>query len=373
MGSLAAAARAGHLTLDGGGGQAVQHAAGPAPIPPQGACRTARAGRYQRRRATRGGLPSLKPLTSVHAAAVLSSGDIIIDRRYEWARESLAAGDLAGAIDLLEQLVARAPAYAPAWFMLGEAREQAGDRAGAAAAFDAAKAADPADQQGAAVRLARLGARPPVAMPVGYIRALFDGYAPGFDDALTGGLSYRAPDMLLYAVARVCGGEMMRFENVLDLGCGTGLAGAAFRPFCARLAGVDLSRGMLTEARGKGIYDELVEAEAVTYLRAEAERGAQYDLILAADVFIYFHELRQVPPVAAKALKPGGMLAFTVETHDGDGVILRDTLRYAHGAAHVRGALSLGGLEPLSLEPGAIRTEKGAPVPSLVVVARKPG
>lgn len=315
---------------------------------------------------------SLTPLTSVRSTAVLSSGDIIIDRRYEWARESLAAGDPLGAIDLLEQLVERAPAYAPAWFLLGEAREQAGDTAGAATAFERARDADPADHQGAAVRLARLGATPPVAMPVSYIRALFDGYAPDFDDALTGGLSYRGPDMLLYALARACGGEAMRFSSVLDLGCGTGLAGAAFRPFCERLVGVDLSRGMLAEARGKEIYDELAEAEAMTFLRGEAERGAAYDLILAADVLIYFHELRQMPPVAAKVLNPGGVLAFTVETHDGDGVILRDTLRYAHGAAHVRGALSLGGLEPVSLESAPARTEKGAPVPGLVVVARKP-
>jgi predicted TPR repeat methyltransferase len=207
-------------------------------------------------------------LTTVHLPAVLSSGDLIIDRRYEWARESLAAGDLAGAIDLLVQIVERAPAYPPAWFLLGDAREQVGNVAGAAEAFERARAADPADSLGAAVRLARLGATPPVAMPIGYIRALFDGYAPNFDAALTGGLSYRGPDMLLYAVARACGGEAMRFENVLDLGCGTGLAGAAFRPFCERLTGVDLSRGMLAEARDKGLYDELVEAEAMTYLRA---------------------------------------------------------------------------------------------------------
>ena len=193
----------------------------------------------------------------------------------------------------------------------------------------------------------------------------------GFDAALTGGLSYRGPDMLLFAVARACG-ETMRFANALDLGCGTGLSGAAFRPVCERLAGVDLSRGMLSEARGKGIYDELVEAEAMTYLRGEATRGAPYDLILAADVLIYFHQLRQVPPAAANVLKPGGVLAFTVETHDGDGVLLRDTLRYAHGAAHVRGALSLGGLEPVILEPASTRTEKGVPVPGLVVVARAP-
>jgi hypothetical protein len=84
-------------------------------------------------------------LTTVLLPAAVSSGDLIIDRRYRWAHEGLDAGDLLGAIDLAEQIVVRAPAFAPAWFLLGEVRELAGAAAGAAAAFERARAADPAD------------------------------------------------------------------------------------------------------------------------------------------------------------------------------------------------------------------------------------
>ena len=96
-------------------------------------------------------------------------------------------GDLAAAADLLMQALELAPGYASAWFVLGELREKLGDRAGAIAAFAQARAADPQDRHGAAVHLVRLGAEPAAAMPEGYVRALFDGYAPGFDQALTEG------------------------------------------------------------------------------------------------------------------------------------------------------------------------------------------
>ena len=130
----------------------------------------------------------------------LSSGNLIADRRFEWARDLAAKGDLAGAADLLTQALELAPDYAAAWFALGELREKLGDRDGAVAAFEKARAADPQDRHGARLHLMRLGAAPAGAMPEAYVRALFDGYAAKFDAALTEGLHYRAPELLLRAV-----------------------------------------------------------------------------------------------------------------------------------------------------------------------------
>ena len=50
--------------------------------------------------------------------------------------------------------------------------------------------------------------------------------------------------------------------------------------------------------------------------------------------------------------------------------ILRDTLRYAHGTAHVRAALTAAKLSVVSLDSAATRTEKGVAVPGLIVVAQ---
>jgi predicted TPR repeat methyltransferase len=300
----------------------------------------------------------------------LPSGNLIADRRFEWARDLSAKGDFAAAADLLTQVLELAPVYAAAWFALGEARDKLSDRDGAVAAFRKAVAADPADHHGAALHLIRLGAAPSAAMPESYVRTLFDGYAASFDRALTEGLGYRAPELLLHAVQAAHAGQQMKFENALDLGCGTGLAGAAFRPYCDRLVGMELSSAMLARAKAKAIYDRLIEGEIAALLATEAAAKARYDLVIAADVLMYFDDLAPALKAAAAVLAPSGFIALSVETHPGDGVILRDTLRYAHGAAHVRAALRAARLNIVSLDSAATRAEKSVPVPGLIVVAR---
>jgi len=295
----------------------------------------------------------------------LSSGNLLADRRYEWAREVRDQGDLAAAADLLAQTLELVPGYAPAWFALGEVRDRLGEREAALAAFRRARETDPLDRHGAGLHLIRLGAQPASAMPKDYVRTLFDGYAANFDRALTEGLNYRAPELLRRAVEVT--GKPMKFGTALDLGCGTGLGGAAFRASADWLVGVDLSPAMLAQARSKGLYDRLVESEILTFLAVEAGIMARYHLVLAADVFVYLDDLAPVLNAVAQVL--GGILVFSVETHGGHGVVLQDTLRYAHDAAHVRGALTAAGLKLISLDLTSTRTEKGIAVPGLVVVA----
>jgi len=301
------------------------------------------------------------------SSTFLSSGDVIADRRFEWARDLEAKGDLEGAADLLAQALELKPNYAAAWFYLAQVREKMEDQAGAIAAFEKASAADPQDRHGARLHLMRLGAAPLAAMPESYVRSLFDGYAAKFDAALTERLRYRAPELLLNAVA--ASGARIKFGSALDLGCGTGLAGVTFRPHCDWLVGVDLSPAMLAQARGKGVYDRLVEADIASFLAEEATAQARYHLIVAADVFMYLPDLAPVLSAVADVLAPGGTIGFSVETHDGAGVILRDTLRYAHGKNHVSATLAAAGLKPVSLDFASPRTEKGEPVPGLIVVA----
>jgi predicted TPR repeat methyltransferase len=76
---------------------------------------------------------------------------------------------------------------------------------------------------------------------------------------------------------------------------------------------------------------------------------------------------------AARVLAPGGLFAFTVETQSSDGVVLQQTLRYAHGVTHVRTAIADAGLHLAGLNHAVTRKEKGVPVPSLVVVASGSG
>ena len=83
---------------------------------------------------------------------------------------------------------------------------------------------------------------------------------------MIGQLGYAAPQILLDLAAMVMPGRERL--SILDLGCGTGLAGAAFRPLAARLDGIDLSPAMIEKARARGIYDHLAVADLETALAA---------------------------------------------------------------------------------------------------------
>jgi predicted TPR repeat methyltransferase len=303
----------------------------------------------------------------------VSSGDLIADRRYKWALDHAAQGDLSGAADILTQTVELAPRFATAWFALGAIRDQLGDRDGAVAAFSQARDADPEDYHGARLQLARLGSGEAApAMTETYVRRLFDQYAGRYDESLTERLNYRGPVLLRDAIQALMDARSlpMHFAAMLDLGCGTGLGGAAFRPFAARLIGVDLSPAMVAQASAKGLYDRLIAASIEPFLADEIRAGGKYDLVIAADVFVYVNDLAPIIDATARVLAPRGLLAFTVETHAGDGVKLLPTLRYAHGEAYIRRLLDKAVLTPAELTKSSVRREKGVPVDSLIVIAR---
>jgi predicted TPR repeat methyltransferase len=306
------------------------------------------------------------------ARLFLSSGDLVADRRYEFARDLWLKGDLAAAADLLQQAVELAPGFVSAWFMLGEIRQALGERDPAIAAFRQAREADASDPHGASLRLMRLGAEEVAGMPKAYVRALFDQYAPKFESALVDDLGYRGPSLLFKAVlaARCAVRKPAFFKCGIDLGCGTGLAAAAFAKEVDRFIGIDLSPRMIEKSRATGLYAELEVNDMLEALRAK--RDASADLILAADAMVYVADLVPVLKEVNRVLAAGGVLAFTAETHAGDGVVIGEGLRYAHGAAYVRTSLQAAGLGLSRFEELSARNEDNVPVPGLVVVAARP-
>ena len=201
----------------------------------------------------------------------LSSGDLVADRRFEFARDLQLKGDLAAAADLLEQATDLAPGFASAWFTLGEIRDELGERDAAIAAFQMARDADPEDRHGASLWLTLLGAEELSAMPSAYVRALFDQYAPKFESALVDDLGYRGPSLLFKAVLAAWR-EIRKpafFKRAIDLGCGTGLAACAFAREVDHFIGIDLSPRMIEKARACGIYAELEVADMLQGLRVK--------------------------------------------------------------------------------------------------------
>ena len=85
--------------------------------------------------------------------------------------------------------------------------------------------------------------------------------------------------------------EPSKSLDVLDAGCGTGLCGPLVAPYARRLTGVDLSAGMLAQAKEKNVYDALMKGELTEYLRDSREA---FDLIVSADTLVYFGGLEDV-------------------------------------------------------------------------------
>ena len=300
-----------------------------------------------------------------------SSGNAAADRRFAWGVGASAAGEHAEAAELFAQTLEIAPGFAAAAFAQGLAWQECGDADAAARGFRLALKLDPRDEQGAALHLARMGAGAvPPAAPQAYVRELFDAYAPGFDAHLSGALGYRAPQVLLDMVLETrwpqpFPGQGQPLTTILDLGCGTGLSGAAFRKLASHLTGVDLSPGMIALAQAKGIYDRLAVADIAGFL--DGEPPASAGLILAADVFVYIGELAGIFRACCLVLPPGGILAFTVQKSD-ESITFGEDMRYGHSVSYITQTARAAGLTVRSHLETSTRRDRGRDVRGLCFV-----
>ncbi|MGH6763005.1 MAG: methyltransferase domain-containing protein [Phyllobacterium sp.] len=298
--------------------------------------------------------------------AFLSSGDLIADRRVQYAEMMFESGDWEPALDLMRQALDIVPNWAPGWFRLAEMEAGSGNLAAAEDAWRRTLALDPQDHLGASLRMAATGLiERPETPPVAYVETLFDAYAPTFEKALVGKLDYRAPQLLDAAIGISSGGENLR--SVVDMGCGTGLMGELLRSRTEYLEGSDLSEAMLQKAREKNIYDRLEQGDINTPAGSVTMAG----LVVAADVFVYVGDLERAFANVSRRLRENGIFAFSVEVHDEDqDLILRESLRYAHSETYVCRLLADHGFLVETLQRETLRMDHGAPVRGLIVVAR---
>jgi predicted TPR repeat methyltransferase len=201
-----------------------------------------------------------------------------------------------------------------------------------------------------------------------FVSRTFDVFAASFESKLAK-LSYRAPALIGAVVEDMLPAPAKNLD-VLDAGCGTGLCGPGLAPYARRLTGVDLSAGMLAHAAEKKVYDDLLRGELTAFLAAHPNA---YDLIVSADTLCYFGALDDVIAAAAGALRPGGLVVFTLEHGAGDAAPdyhLDTHGRYTHGRPYVERVLAANALDP-EIAQADLRMESGVPVAGLVVWARK--
>lgn len=206
----------------------------------------------------------------------------------------------------------------------------------------------------------------PLKQPPEIAQSLFDGYATRFDKHLVGALKYRVPKRIA---------EIVRQHRpnldfaMLDLGCGTGLMGVYVGKPHGGLVGVDVSGGMINEAIKHNIYDRFHQVNLLDALQASPT--GSFDVITAADVFIYVGELSDAIVNAKRMLRPGGLFVFSCEatTADEPDLVLRPTERYAHSEASMRNLCQVAGFGAVDIEPFDIREEDGQAINGFIVVA----
>ena len=123
--------------------------------------------------------------------------------------------------------------------------------------------------------------------PKKYVEEVFNSYANKFDDHLVNKLKYNIPTLLKEALNDLSWGEK-KYENAIDLGCGTGLSGLEFRDRAETLIGIDLSENMISKAKAKNIYDALYVDDIIPRLNV---LNTKFDLFISCDVFIYIGDL----------------------------------------------------------------------------------
>lgn len=204
-----------------------------------------------------------------------------------------------------------------------------------------------------------------------YVTMEFDNFAPSFDAKLQS-LEYRAPELVAAAVAKYLG-EARADKEILDLGCGTGLAGPLIANFKSRLAGVDLSPKMMELARRRGCYDSLSRAELQHFM--EEQPPASFDIAICVDTLVYIGALERTFAGAARILKPGGFFFATVEAlldgTQGDYVI--DPVgRFKHSRSYLQRLADENGLAVLSMDDAVLRLENKVGVDGYVMGLQKP-
>lgn len=279
------------------------------------------------------------------------------------------------AVQCAERAAALQPSLAEIHNTLGNIYKDAGQNAQAISSYQRAIALDP--QLGNALHFINvLSGQISAQAPVTYVSKVFDDYADRFDQHLQEVLEYQIPQMIGKELRQLRAANAGAWR-VLDLGCGTGLVAKELAPLAAQLVGVDLSEKMLLKAQARQLYHRLIKADLLS--ACVQETNASYEVVTAADVFVYLGQLDKIIPQVQRLMVTEGLFAFSVEvaeeslTNDPDslGYTLRASGRYAHQLSYLDKLASKHGFAILQCLPQTIRMENLQAIPGYLLIWRK--
>lgn len=265
-------------------------------------------------------------------------------------------------------VIAHEPNYIAAYINLGAAYMKKSDLPQALYYYQKVLALQPDNASVNYLVAALTGAQNPQQPPEIYIRQLFDQYAFHYDQHITQTLKYNVPQQVREIIRDIPDIPQQNL-SLLDLGCGTGLSGAAFRDMAKRLVGVDLSTKMLDFARAKGIYDELIEGGLIAVLNKISEK---YDLIIATDTLVYLGDLQPLFSACRKVLNENGHFAFSTELliNDDHDYVLQKTGRYAHKPDYIYNLAEQLGYAVVTQQQVVLRVQEDQPCQGVITVLK---
>ncbi len=207
----------------------------------------------------------------------------------------------------------------------------------------------------------------PASAPSEYVTDLFDQYAGYYNKHVSGQLNYSVPQLLRQAVGKYIT-DATKTLNVLDLGCGTGLCGIYFRDLANFLIGVDLSSQMLAQARMLGAYDGLCRANILDTIPGYNLKV--FDLVIAADVFVYIGDLSLVFKYIVSALRAPSKIAFTIENlkDEQQNYVLQNSGRYAHSIKYIAKICDQFGLNICTMDQVILRKNNDHDINGLLYI-----
>ena len=209
------------------------------------------------------------------------------------------------------------------------------------------------------------GRSQPLKSPKNYVKRLFNIYASTFDEHLQNTLQYKTPYTIREQLIKF---NRKIFDRVLDLGCGTGLVGVALDGMYKNIDGVDLSNEMLEKCKSKDIYSELILDDIENFLN---NTSMTYDLIVAADVFIYFGSLDLIFLTVSNVLNKNGSFIFSIEYVKGYDFELQPTKRYGHTLTYIEKLSLKMGLNIVEIKSELIRKQNENDINGFTVLLQK--
>lgn len=263
-------------------------------------------------------------------------------------------GDYERAKEILLGIVKQSPDYFSALMELGSIAKQENNLDEACEWYEKAKTVKPGNLELDFI-LDSLNGVTEEKPPASYVKSLFDDFADSFDDKLLNQLQYHIPQEMYVLLKPYLRPEM----KWLDLGAGTGLLAYYLKPYCAQSVAVDLSRKMLEKAEKQNLYNAYI-CNDIEQAMLGMENG-HYDLISAADVFVYMGSLKPVFRQIARLLKSNGLFTFSTEynTDNDKDYSVKDTMRYGHSTLYLERLASEEGLTFVRREKKVIRMNKG--------------